>query len=354
VDASSISSTNDMMISPIRNLEPSLEASQAHSTLVAVSTTKGNIAVVLVTRQSSSMDKYDHDHSSSSTSTTTEQHNGLEQMTEKYGIPIMTSSSHDRSSIRESSIQSQTTWTRVGSSCMMGMTGFLPDILHLTKYISRSQDSFVQVYNQPSPSSSFKLVSILSQKLDMSTRDEGSRPYGVQVLFIMAEETQENNDKNPNSGSKENASGTKKKKNALSLVTLDPTGVWRHHAKGRAVVGRYTSLIRPLLWGKSSTKSLVDNDNESSSSPTPTVPKIIEDPSQALKVAMKAMLQGRLNAGIKTTTSGTVETNNNNKLIYEAHLVWTNGQRKCQTAQIHPLAVHTCRKECLEELLLKQ
>mmetsp|Transcript_24998 Transcript_24998/g.35256 ORF Transcript_24998/g.35256 Transcript_24998/m.35256 type:complete len:226 (+) Transcript_24998:3-680(+) len=222
--------------------------------------------------------------------------------------------------------------------------------------MSKSHDSLVQLYNQPSPSSPFKLISILSQKLDRSTRDEGSRPYGVQVLCIMAEEVRNKNRKDEGSGNGE----LKDTSNVvLSLVTLDPAGVWRHHAKGRAVVGRYANIIRPLLWGLKSETSLVDNQQDDNGESLSTSPKVIDDASQALKVAMKAMLQGRLNAGIKTTTTptstgSTAEMNDNNKLIYEAHLVWTDGKRRqCQTAQIHPLAVHSCRKECLEELLLK-
>lgn len=330
-------------ISPIQQLEPSLAASQAQGTAVAVSCKD---CVVLLTRSPQSSETsflYAQSSSESSLSSTTPSQtkspvsntdNETNKAETMWGIRIASTSA---SGSNEAKLKTQC--IRLGPSAVCCMTGFLPDVQHLTRVASKTIESHLALYaNKPPPVS--KIVRSMAGRLDRAARIEGSRPLGVQVLLLGVNPKLNAADVvgNPNANTNTN--------NNVLVYTLDPTGGWKHCLTSTAV-GRHAQGIRPLLLeqrqrqepesenGKRESSSTTSSDSACSSSDSDD-----DDAQSALDMAMKALLQG-------------AQVKQDDTAVYDALLVWpssTSGRTNaCRTATIHPDVVAECHRACLQE-----
>jgi 20S proteasome alpha/beta subunit len=185
----------DKVTSPIKNLESSLAASAAKSTVIAVKNSPMDCVILLCTSDSRTRSK-------------------LTVLPTPSEI-IQMSGIHLNRYEDDTFLSHSSRWSLLSPTCFGIMTGFSPDISHLTKVAAKLSASHEALQSQPLPI--FKLVRSMSSLLQRETQREGARPYGIQALWIGWDSPQRKD---------------------LQLYTCDPTGMHRHISGGIAVIGR--------------------------------------------------------------------------------------------------------------------
>lgn len=159
-------------------------------------------------------------------------------------------------------------WTLFDQICFGTWTGYAPDIDYLNGCIWKLLDDHRFVQNTALSLSVSRLVLALAETLREECQLPLSRPFGVQGLFVGQD------------GRRRTAS------NSLHIVTLDPSGGYRHWKRGTAI-GKSAHLIRQQLVECLQT-NLDDVDNENNDGPSFY---ICDTALQALGLCLKASVQ---------------------------------------------------------------
>jgi hypothetical protein len=205
-----ISLKADKAISPIKNLESSLAASAAKSTVIAVKNFKLDHVILLCTTPS---------EPSRSKLTVLPTPSQIFQI---HGIHLNRYDDDDDD--YDTILSPSARWSLLSPTCFSIMTGFSPDVSHLTKVAAKYSASHEALQSQSLPT--FKLVRSMSTLLQRETQREGARPFGIQGLWIGWDSPQRKD---------------------LQLYTCDPTGLYRHLPSGIAVIGRGSTDLHPKI-----------------------------------------------------------------------------------------------------------
>lgn len=190
-------------ISPIRDFEPSLVASAASATAIAMK--YQNFMILLVRSPASRVYR-------------------PSLMSEEAGEPLVQELSGLRvSQIKRSTVQFAPSWISLGPNSVCAMTGLASDVEHLCRVTQKEVDSHWNVFDRHMTTHSITLG--LADTMASETL-AGSRPYGVQCLLLGGD------DIDP--------------KRIFGVYTIDPSGVWQSWG-GITAVGKYAKNVREAL-----------------------------------------------------------------------------------------------------------
>jgi 20S proteasome alpha/beta subunit len=120
-------------------------------------------------------------------------------------------------------------WTMLGSSTVCCMTGLVSDVDYLSRVLQKHVDLHRIMYEGSRVMNALELVREAALELQEAAQYENGRPYGVQALFVGSRLASSRNG------------------NKLTLLTLDPSGGFRHWGYATAI-GRDASLVRQRLY----------------------------------------------------------------------------------------------------------
>eukprot|EP00978_Attheya_sp_CCMP212_P003953 scaffold8419_cov62-Attheya_sp.AAC.16 len=286
-------SSSSSMSSPIHHLEPSMAASAAHGTAIAICC-RGNDGVDHVVILSSAV-------VSPRQSNLTAPSDALIVMDEEQeegsllslplsgtrgpvrGIPFWSSSS---SSARSSCRGEDGHVHVLGESVVCAATGFAPDVRHVMRVVARSE-SQNQHYltNNDAPVDVHSMVrDTLAERLRVAALSDGGRPLGVQCLVVGCGRR------------RRTTTPYHETTTCWNLHVVDPTGHWRHYGGGATAIGKHASLIRTklhsLLYGTTTTTTTSSSNEMNPEGMTATTPIMeVSTPKDALDVAMQALLE---------------------------------------------------------------
>jgi len=304
---------------PGKKLEPSLAASCASGTIVAVSypmkDQSEKEALVLLMGTSSSVTRNpDFPYANRA--------NGLDEIFSSDVVAVESSwlklegihVFRHFSDVISTSASSQ--WTILGSSAVSCMTGLASDVDYLSRILQKQVDGNRIVYethqsatNQASHHSlAVKLVQKLSNILQEATQYQDSRPYGIQALVVGVAPLVTTN--HPFDSNNQRA----QRRQRLNLWTLDPTGGFRHWGAATAI-GRKAVPVRQQLHRLLSEGGAPENA------------------SKALHVCLQACLEAT-----------------QEPIRYEALLVWVTSSGDIAIGTIDPKLVKDCQDAVLKEM----
>jgi 20S proteasome alpha/beta subunit len=277
------------MPSPIHHLEPSMAASAAHGTAIAVCCRGNNgtdhvvilNSVVLSPRQSNLTAPSDarivvgEEQEGSLVSLPLSGTRGPVR-----GIPFWSSSA--RSSHVGRGGEDGSTHV-LGESVVCVATGFAPDVRHVMRVVARSESQnqhYLAKHSYHAVDHVHSMVrDTLAERLRVAALSDGGRPLGVQCLVV--------------------GCGGRTPHTTWNLHVVDPTGHWRHYGGGATAIGKHASLIRTklhtLLYGTTTTTTTTTAVfNEMNPEGMTTTPMEVSTPKDALDVAMQSLLEATI------------------------------------------------------------
>jgi len=126
------------------------------------------------------------------------------------------------------------------SPLVLALTGFGPDVHHLSLSAAKVYSNHVQLYGGTVMRTD-KMATVMADRLASAAMSEGSRPYGVQALVVGDRLVSTNGSGSGGSGSGSGAGGE------MQLYTIDPAGGFRHWSGGGTAVGRDADMVRACL-----------------------------------------------------------------------------------------------------------
>ena len=253
--------------SPIKHLEASIAASTAYSTIVAIQCDE---CLILVSRSPSK---------------------------ETCSLMSLVAADVDTSNFQGLTICSGTPkrWLQLTQDTVCTMTGFTPDIQHLTGVIKRQVESHQSLYSEPH--SIHLTMRELATVMRRTAQREGSRPFGVQALMVGRD-----------------AGG-------WQTYTVDPSGLWRHFASGATAIGRHADKVK-------------------------------EELKEALKERKSRSAKDGLDIAVESIMKGVSMANEKDVLdSYEALLIQKDDQGHCETSRISSHSIDECYQSSIKQLL---
>jgi len=216
-----------------------------------------------------------------------------------------------------------------GSNAVCSMTGLASDIDYLTSTAQNLVDDHRYVYDGASHAQSpslptGQLVQLLTYVLQRETVLNDQRPLGVQVLLVGRDKP---NIYNNNSASTFDDGRGKKKKNlpsTFTIITLDPSGGYRHWGGG-AAIGRNAASVRQQLH-----QNLVAAAAGSADSTTR-----VRNGASTLEICLRSSVEARRE---EATVSGEISDH------YEALLLWEDEAKQFSVASIDPKQIREVRQ----------
>ena len=216
-------------------------------------------------------------------------------------------------------------WVMLGSNAVCSMTGLASDIDYLTSTAQNLVDDHRYVYDGASHAQSpslpaGQLVQILTYVLQRETVFNDQRPLGVQVLLVGRDK--------PNIYNSASTGGDgrgKKKKNlpsTFTIITLDPSGGYRHWGGG-AAIGRNAASVRQQLHQNLVAASLADSTT------------IAKNGASTLEICLRSSVEARRE---EATVNGELSDH------YEALLLWEDEAKQFSVASIDPKQVREVRQ----------
>lgn len=153
--------------------------------------------------------------------------------------------------VEQTQIQFAPSWLSFPKT-ICAMTGFAPDVEHLCRILQRSVESYDTIYDKRM--TTFKMVERFSDILQDAAFSNGSRPFGVQALFVGVD------DVNPN--------------HPLCVYSMDPSGSWQSWG-GTTAIGRHARQVREQLANKRKEDLLLPRSSSSQRSVKETIEQII-------------------------------------------------------------------------------
>ena len=213
------------------------------------------------------------------------------------------------------------------SGLLLAATGFQPDISHLLHIATGRILSRNSIYDTGKSLDPHKLVrEDLSNVLIDAASSDGGRPMGVQCLVI---------------------GQSCIKKDTLEVYTIDPSGGWRSHVGWGAVVGRGAEKVRTSLM---TLKSSMNDSNEK---------------KRGWKLALDRAMAAAVSTFELNEDTSSIGPDENLSHLYKAIVIFCSGRNKSQQlallvtsnskcAAIHPLIVQDSYKRCLESCIGKK
>lgn len=133
--------------------------------------------------------------------------------------------------------QSSKRWTLLGPGTLCCMTGLASDVDYLTRRLQQLVEHDAMVQDGAYVPTVHARVSSLATMMRAVTHWSTDRPYGVQALMLGRQPMASTN----------STTSTTDRLETLSLVTLDPSGGYRHWGVATAI-GRAASLVRKRLY----------------------------------------------------------------------------------------------------------
>jgi 20S proteasome alpha/beta subunit len=301
-------SARNVLVSPIRNFEPSWTASSSGGTTIAIPCSmKGRVdmvneiggepAVVMIFRSFSMSSLANNNDATIKASNPS-------AITVLSGLRVVRPiyiSADDVSS----NCPSQR-WTHMGSTAVCSMNGFVPDVDFLTRFLQQLVEDYRTTNENNSlvntvPMSTIKLVQYLADELQNACQWQGGRPFGVQAILV----------------GKDTFGGIS---TSLSIYTVDPSGGYRRWIGGTAV-GWHGNLIR---------KKMLDYRH------SPNKKYNILDALSALTIGLQASIFSQNNESERESDQ------------YEALLVWQANGNLC-VAMIDPSQIEETKKSILSQ-----
>lgn len=124
------------------------------------------------------------------------------------------------------------------SPLILALTGFGPDVHHLSLSAAKVYSNHVHLYGGTVMRTD-KMATVMADRLAGAAMSMGSRPYGVQALVVGDRLVSSNG-----GGSGGNGSVAR---GEMQLYTIDPAGGCRHWSGGGTVVGRDADMVRACL-----------------------------------------------------------------------------------------------------------
>uniref|UniRef100_A0A7S4JFZ6 Uncharacterized protein n=1 Tax=Odontella aurita TaxID=265563 RepID=A0A7S4JFZ6_9STRA len=162
------------------------------------------------------------------------------------------------------------------------LTGFASDVRHLVRVAAREVSDREFIYGGAPPSVHYVVRDVLASRVRGAAFAASGRPFGVQALvvgnrFAPGNRIAVEEDSGPGSG------------NTLQLYTIDPAGGWRHWGGGGTAVGRKADIVRRKLHG--ALQYSHDDDSHEEKALTPPGLGRPRDWSEALDVAMRSLIE---------------------------------------------------------------
>lgn len=213
------------------------------------------------------------------------------------------------------------------SGLLLAATGFQPDISHLLHIATGRILSRTSIYDTGKSLDPHKLVrEDLSSILIDAASSDGGRPMGVQCLVIGQSFI---------------------KKDTLEVYTIDPSGGWRSHVGWGAVVGRGAEKVRKSLM------TLKSSNNDSNES------------KRGWRLALDRAMAAAVCAFEVNEDTPSSSANENMSHLYKAIVIFGSSRNKRQQlallaasnskcAAIYPLIVQDSYKRCLGSLVSKE
>lgn len=258
-------STETNFNSPIKHLEASIAASTAYSTIVAIQCDDCLIVVSRSPAKStcSLLPLVEADVDTSD----------FQGLTVCHGTPKR--------------------WLQLTQETLCTMTGFTPDIQHLTGVLKRQVESHQSLYSEPH--SIHSTMRELATVMRRTAQREGSRPFGVQALMVGRD-----------------AGG-------WQTYSVDPSGLWRHFASGATAIGRHADKVKDEL-------------------------------KEALKESKYRSAKDGLDLAVASIIKGTSKANEKDDLnSYEALLMQNDNQGYCQTSRISYHSLEKCYQSYMNQ-----
>jgi len=218
--------SSDASSSPVRNLEPSLAASQASATAIAFRFQQEAILLVL---RSPAANIY-----RPPLAPTTLSSSGDEASSSSWRGEIL-------SELRVTPVGQQyhtsclvhfaPAWISLGPHSLCAMTGLASDVEHLVRVLQKDVDTHYNVFDQPMTTHSMVTEGLASTMTNECL--SGRRPFGVQGLLIGAD------DVDP--------------KRTFCVYTIDPSGAWQSWGSGITAIGKYAKIVQEQLARKRQT-----------------------------------------------------------------------------------------------------
>ena len=138
---------------------------------------------------------------------------------------------------------------------LCAMTGLVSDVEHLSRVVQNEYNNHYDIYEE-SPTT-FNVQRRISTVLQHRTLQSGSRPFGVQMLFVGCDDIDFGCPSTEDDLLDDYSRNTS---DSVCLYSIDPSGSWQSWAGRGTAIGKYAPLVRKHLY-EIITKNRKDSSN---------------------------------------------------------------------------------------------